>query len=141
MEVTSQEAALAVLRQGIRNRQVCHTLLNSDSSRSHSVFTIKLHKTNGDVWSKFSICDLAGAERSKKTATTGRAMKEASNINTSLMKLGRCLEILRYLFMFSKSDEVWELGCIIWVSYGQCKGYCTIMGDITRIYHGFYHSD
>jgi hypothetical protein len=40
--VTTLEEAMALLRQGLANRNSCQTLLNTDSSRSHSVFTIKL---------------------------------------------------------------------------------------------------
>lgn len=39
--------------------------------------------------------DLAGSERTKHTHTTGDRLKEAGNINKSLMVLGQCLEVLR----------------------------------------------
>lgn len=39
--------------------------------------------------------DLAGSERSKNTKTTGERLKEAGNINKSLMVLGQCMEALR----------------------------------------------
>lgn len=39
--------------------------------------------------------DLAGSERTKHTHTTGDRLKEAGNINKSLMVLGQCMEILR----------------------------------------------
>jgi hypothetical protein len=42
------------------------------------------------------ICDLAGSERANRTQTTGTRLKEASNINQSLVVLGRCLETLRW---------------------------------------------
>jgi hypothetical protein len=44
---------------------------------------------------QMSIVDLAGAERSDRTHNSGKRLKEAMKINTSLMQLGRCLEILR----------------------------------------------
>lgn len=97
MSVETQEEALAILREGQQNRQVCQTLLNSDSSRSHSVFSIKFISEHEEgIYSKFSIVDLAGAERNKRTETSGRKLKEAARINNSLMCLGRCLETLRY---------------------------------------------
>ncbi len=43
-----------------------------------------------------SFCDLAGAERIKKTMNTGERQKEASNINTSLLVLGRCMKAIRH---------------------------------------------
>ncbi len=39
--------------------------------------------------------DLAGSERSKNAQTTGVRLKEAGNINKSLMVLGQCMEALR----------------------------------------------
>jgi hypothetical protein len=78
---------------------------NDVSSRSHSVFNIKLVPNRGSatdptdpsqVYSKLAIVDLAGSERALKTRATGERLKEASNINVSLMNLGRCLEALRW---------------------------------------------
>ncbi len=43
-----------------------------------------------------SFCDLAGAERIKKTLNTGERQKEAGNINTSLLVLGRCMKAIRH---------------------------------------------
>ncbi|KAK2570806.1 Kinesin-like protein KIF20B [Acropora cervicornis] len=43
-----------------------------------------------------SFVDLAGSERHSKTQSKGDRLKEAGNINTSLMTLGKCLEYLRY---------------------------------------------
>lgn len=45
---------------------------------------------------RLSFCDLAGAERSTKTQGKGDRMKEAGNINTSLLTLGRCIQVLRH---------------------------------------------
>lgn len=39
--------------------------------------------------------DLAGSERMRNTGTSGDRLKEAGNINKSLMVLGQCLEVLR----------------------------------------------
>jgi hypothetical protein len=39
--------------------------------------------------------DLAGSERVSRTGATGNTLSEASNINTSLMALRRCVEALR----------------------------------------------
>jgi len=96
VKVNSHTEAYAVLKQGQKNRKVCGTTLNQDSSRSHSVFTVKLIREDGQVWSRLSVVDLAGSERVRRTKTTGERLKEAVKINTSLMSLGRCLEALRY---------------------------------------------
>ena len=60
---------------------------------------------NSQEWTEFgfiyftyrlSFVDLAGSERYSKTHSKGDRLKEAGNINTSLMTLGKCLEYLRY---------------------------------------------
>ena len=105
LQVRSVDEARQVLRYGARHRQVAETMSNDVSSRSHSVFNIKLVPNRGadtdptdpsQVFSKLAIVDLAGSERALKTRATGERLKEASNINVSLMNLGRCLEALRW---------------------------------------------
>ena len=39
--------------------------------------------------------DLAGSERTTHTHTSGERLREAGNINKSLMVLGQCMEVLR----------------------------------------------
>ena len=46
--------------------------------------------------SLFSFCDLAGSERISKTQAEGVRLKEAGNINTSLLVLGRCIKASIY---------------------------------------------
>ncbi|GAA5832474.1 hypothetical protein JCM11251_006466, partial [Rhodosporidiobolus azoricus] len=105
VRVSSAEEAHRLIHQGQSNRRVFSTLANRASSRSHSIFTIKLVRTPlrsstssssaREVVSKFSVVDLAGSERVVNTQTTGERLKEAGNINKSLMVLGQCMEVLR----------------------------------------------
>eukprot|EP00474_Spongospora_subterranea_P009537 CRZ09995.1 hypothetical protein [Spongospora subterranea] len=95
------EASL-VVAEGTRRRQVAETALNCASSRSHCMFSVKLvlrgiDKDEGGTLAKLCIVDLAGSERASraKNANDDRC-REANNINTSLMHLGRCLEIVRW---------------------------------------------
>lgn len=44
---------------------------------------------------RLSLCDLAGSERHQKTENAGDRLKEAGNINSSLLTLGRCITALR----------------------------------------------
>ena len=97
------EQARALLELGTHNRQVFSTLANRASSRSHSIFNIRVMKVdnrapkdpNSVTFSRLSLVDLAGSERSKNTGNTGERLREAGNINKSLMVLGQCMEILR----------------------------------------------
>jgi kinesin family protein 20 len=95
------------MRKGQINRRVFGTLLNRVSSRSHGIFTIKIVRvpvnptSHGNAMdlhaasSRLCIVDLAGSERTRNTQTTGERLKEAGNINKSLMVLGQCLEVIR----------------------------------------------
>ncbi|GJN90377.1 hypothetical protein Rhopal_003388-T1 [Rhodotorula paludigena] len=100
VEVASAEEAHAVLARGQSNRRVFSTLANRASSRSHSIFTLHLSRksraTGAELGSsRFSIVDLAGSERVQNTQAEGDRLKEAGNINKSLMVLGQCMEVLR----------------------------------------------
>ena len=117
LQVRSVDEAKQVLRYGARHRQVAETMSNDVSSRSHSVFSIKLVPNKGpdtdptdpsQVYSKLAIVDLAGSERALKTRATGERLKEASNINVSLMNLGRCLEALRWNQL---NPNMWHTSC------------------------------
>lgn len=45
--------------------------------------------------SQLSLVDLAGSERTNRTKNTGSRLKEAGQINQSLMVLRQCIDILR----------------------------------------------
>ncbi|XP_044009997.1 kinesin-like protein KIF20A [Aphidius gifuensis] len=96
--VNSGSEAYQVLMAGQYNLKVAATALNARSSRSHCIFKITVLKyyieNSPDTVeiSQFSFCDLAGSERLKKTLNVGDRLKEAQNINTSLMVFGRCLK-------------------------------------------------
>lgn len=66
--------------------------MNSQSSRSHSVFILQLEQKNVTDFSsktgKIYLVDLAGSERIAKTGVSGVGLKEAQNINKSLTTLG-----------------------------------------------------
>ncbi|KAG5449829.1 Kinesin-like protein kif20a, variant 2 [Clonorchis sinensis] len=102
--VSSAEEALRLVLVGRQCQKVAATRLNLASSRSHSILTIKAVRVVDKENPKFArissltFCDLAGSERSEKAATGGQAVRvrEAGNINTSLLTLGRCIECLRY---------------------------------------------
>ncbi|XP_068128913.1 kinesin-like protein KIF20A [Hyperolius riggenbachi] len=99
INVHSADEAWKVLRVGRKNQSFASTHLNQNSSRSHSIFCIRILHLQGkhDMTpkiSELSFCDLAGSERCKNQRS-GDRLKEATNINTSLHTLGRCITSLR----------------------------------------------
>ncbi|KAI2539032.1 kinesin family member 20A [Homo sapiens] len=99
IHVQDAEEAWKLLKVGRKNQSFASTHLNQNSSRSHSIFSIRiLHlQGEGDIVpkiSELSLCDLAGSERCKDQKS-GERLKEAGNINTSLHTLGRCIAALR----------------------------------------------
>ncbi|TDG97088.1 hypothetical protein EPR50_G00222430 [Perca flavescens] len=98
INIQTMGEASKLLQFGNRNRSAAATKMNQSSSRSHSIFTMKLLKIDGSTVkriSEFSLCDLAGSERCNKTKTFGERLKEAANINNSLLTLGKCITALR----------------------------------------------
>uniref|UniRef100_A0A8C4WJ93 Kinesin-like protein n=1 Tax=Gopherus evgoodei TaxID=1825980 RepID=A0A8C4WJ93_9SAUR len=108
VEVKSTEEAFEVFWRGQKKRRIANTQLNRESSRSHSVFMIKLVQApldaDGDnvlqereqiTLSQLSLVDLAGSERTNRTKAEGNRLREAGNINQSLMTLRTCIEVLR----------------------------------------------
>ena len=84
------------------NRTVAATLMNAESSRSHSIFTIIIEMTTKDSSSgkellrvgKLNLVDLAGSERQKKTGAKDATLKEGIKINLSLSALGNVISAL-----------------------------------------------
>ncbi|XP_076127663.1 kinesin-like protein KIF23 isoform X2 [Alosa pseudoharengus] len=108
VEVKSTDEAFDVFWKGQKKRRIANTQLNRESSRSHSVFIIKLAQApldaDGDnvlqdknqvTVSQLCLVDLAGSERTSRTRAEGSRLREAGNINQSLMTLRTCMEVLR----------------------------------------------
>ncbi|XP_018323560.1 kinesin-like protein KIF17 isoform X1 [Agrilus planipennis] len=89
-----------LLSIGTKNRITGATLMNQNSSRSHSIFTISIEQISnkGNLESikkgKLNLVDLAGSERQAKTGATGDRLKEATKINLSLSALGNVISAL-----------------------------------------------
>lgn len=99
--VYSANEIYKILEKGSAKRRTAETLLNKQSSRSHSIFSITIHikecTPEGEEMikcGKLNLVDLAGSENiSRSGAREGRA-REAGEINKSLLTLGRVINAL-----------------------------------------------
>ena len=105
----SPDALLKLFARGRNNIVYAETKMNKASSRSHAVMQLKVMRrprTAGGAQQaggaqkfqatlgKLSVVDLAGSERVKKSGVTGKGLKEAANINGSLLALGNVIQAL-----------------------------------------------
>ncbi|KAF8507948.1 P-loop containing nucleoside triphosphate hydrolase protein [Hysterangium stoloniferum] len=98
LESPSQVRSLLLRAQS--RRTVASTLMNERSSRSHSVFTLRLIGTNPltkeSCEGSLNLVDLAGSERlnSSGAGNDKERLKETQNINRSLSALGDVIAAL-----------------------------------------------
>ena len=96
--IGSDQEVYEIMRIGNENRKVASTIMNDQSSRSHSIFVMTIHQTNlDDQISKTGILylvDLAGSEKVGKTGAKGQTLDEAKGINKSLSTLGKVINSL-----------------------------------------------
>ncbi|GMT14539.1 hypothetical protein PFISCL1PPCAC_5836 [Pristionchus fissidentatus] len=99
--VRCRDDVYRLLKQGTEKRRTAETLMNKRSSRSHSVLTISVlireQLPTGEELvkqGKLRLVDLAGSENIGRSGAEGKRAKEAGNINTSLLALGRVINAL-----------------------------------------------
>ncbi|NWV32068.1 KI20B protein, partial [Grantiella picta] len=101
VQISDSKEASRLLKLGLKHQSIASTKLNNCSSRSHSIFTVKVLKIEDSGTprvtrvNELSLCDLAGSERCTKTRNEGDRLKESGNINTSLLTLGKCINALK----------------------------------------------
>lgn len=97
-QISSMDQVNDLMRQGKSNRAVGKHDMNEHSSRSHSIVTVTVRGQNrldsATTFGKLHLIDLAGSERISKTDATGDRLKEAQNINKSLLALGDVINAL-----------------------------------------------
>ncbi|XWS25382.1 hypothetical protein CRYUN_Cryun27aG0063900 [Craigia yunnanensis] len=107
-EVRTKEEMASYLSQGSLSRATGSTNMNSQSSRSHAIFTITMEQKKiascpngvdddiGDdiLCAKLHLVDLAGSERAKRTGADGMRLKEGIHINKGLLALGNVISAL-----------------------------------------------
>lgn len=95
VRVDRKEMVCQLLQKASKNRSVGETKCNERSSRSHSVFTLKLKGENSITGETshgtLNLVDLAGSERLKESGSEGQRMKETLAINKSLSNLGNVI--------------------------------------------------
>ncbi|KAK5995973.1 Kinesin-like protein klpA [Cladobotryum mycophilum] len=98
VQLDSADSVEIMLEQASKNRSVAATKANERSSRSHSIFILKLIGENAATGERcegtLNLVDLAGSERLKHSQVEGDRMKETQNINKSLSCLGDVIEAL-----------------------------------------------
>ncbi|KAG6597613.1 Kinesin-like protein KIN-12B, partial [Cucurbita argyrosperma subsp. sororia] len=112
--VSTMADVTQLLMKGLSNRRTGATSINSESSRSHTVFTCVVEsrsKRMADGLSSFktsriNLVDLAGSERQKLTGAAGERLKEAGNINRSLSQLGNLINILAEISQTGKQRHI-----------------------------------
>jgi len=106
-EVSSPKDVLDLMNTAQQQRRIGETKMNKQSSRSHCIFTLKVHakcrvmdgggtmECNG----KLHMVDLAGSECAKSAGSDGGSNRglerERMNINRSLLTLGRVISMLK----------------------------------------------
>lgn len=98
VDVKSPHQVSSLLSLAHKNRAIAATNCNERSSRSHSVFQLKITGNNAITTESCSgtlnLVDLAGSERLKDSGSEGLRLKETQNINKSLANLGNVIMAL-----------------------------------------------
>lgn len=96
--VAGEAEVYELMKLGAENREVGATLMNQQSSRSHSLFILTVTQNNTRDFSaktgKLYLVDLAGSEKVGKTGAEGKRLDEAKTINKSLSTLGKVINAL-----------------------------------------------
>ncbi|WWC90417.1 uncharacterized protein L201_005352 [Kwoniella dendrophila CBS 6074] len=101
--VRNLKEALGMLERGVKRRQTAETKMNTESSRSHTIFSITVHVKESSISrggedmlriGKFNLVDLAGSEAIGRSGATDKRAREAGMINQSLLTLGRVISAL-----------------------------------------------
>eukprot|EP00953_Heterococcus_sp_UTEX-ZZ885_P001865 1522-Heterococcus_DN1.PRE.3 len=94
--VRSETTASTLVSAALANRHVGSHSMNSRSNRSHTLVTIYVDAQAADSavirCGRITFIDLAGSERLRADATTGKAHRESCYINKSLYTLGKVVQ-------------------------------------------------
>ncbi|KAF7151448.1 hypothetical protein RHSIM_Rhsim02G0140700 [Rhododendron simsii] len=79
-EVRTKEEMASFLMHGALSRATGSTNMNSQSSRSHAIFTISMEQKDDILCAKLHLVDLAGSKRAKRTRADGMRFSEDSKL-------------------------------------------------------------
>ena len=105
--MTSLEDVIDLIKRGAKNRHIGSTLMNSESSRSHSIFTTTLqlfHKSDETTQtrtSKFHIVDLAGSEKIDKQ----QYLIKMNDHNSKLFSSDKKLHLISFSIILDPINE------------------------------------
>ncbi|CAH1262778.1 KIFC1 [Branchiostoma lanceolatum] len=98
VDVTSEAEVHPLLKKANKHRAVAATKCNDRSSRSHSVFQLRIKGENRltaeSCSGMLNLIDLAGSEQIKKSGSQGKQLQEAQSINKSLSALSLVITAL-----------------------------------------------
>ena len=98
VKVVTPEQIHQLLQKAAKNRSIGQTQMNERSSRSHTVFQLKIIGTNkitsANTKAVLNLIDLAGSERVVSSGATGDRLTETKNINKSLACIGDVISSL-----------------------------------------------
>ena len=96
--VKNVKEVLKLMETGSRNRVTAETNSNKTSSRSHALLVVtimkKMKRQGKQRAAQLYMVDLCGSEKIAKTGAENQRLKEAQNINKSLLSLGNVIAAL-----------------------------------------------
>ncbi|XP_067844541.1 kinesin-like protein KIF28 [Heptranchias perlo] len=106
----SYEQIEQLMKEGNKKRSTASTNINTSSSRSHMIITIRFKqvflKEHLTKQSDINLVDLAGSERQKSSGAEGDRLREGTAINLSLTTLGNVISALAEIAMGKKVMHV-----------------------------------
>lgn len=100
ISLCAKKEAMHILSSGLENRKVSATDMNSESSRSQSIFRVTVQticcqarkSVTQSMQFTLDLVDLAGYERVGKPGAAGAGREDAKSINGGLLTLGNVIQ-------------------------------------------------
>ncbi|EAS05465.2 kinesin motor catalytic domain protein (macronuclear) [Tetrahymena thermophila SB210] len=142
-ECQNANEALELFYKGIKNKFMATHRLNTQSSRSHCILTLRVDSMTAEdpdniISSKMQLVDLAGSERASQSGVEGQNLKEAIEINKSLFTLRQVISALAEYFQDQSQKKEMpfvpyrdsKLTCLLKQSIGG-NSYCLMIACLS----------